>query len=78
MIDRGILFKGTSAPALNKAYGFDTSLMSRIEADMDEELEVTRDVLEEVIGIQEVTTLEERKWVKEVVHLVGLRAARLW
>lgn len=77
LIDRGFLFEGQSAPALNRAYGFDTSLMSQIEVDDTEELEYIQDILEERLGLQVITTLKDRKWVKEIVQLVGTRAARL-
>lgn len=77
LIDQGLLFGGQSAPALNKPYGFETSLMSQIEVDDTAELAHTRDILERHIGLQCNTTLEDRTWVKEIVRLIGLRAARL-
>ncbi|KAG5463261.1 MAG: hypothetical protein BJ554DRAFT_634 [Olpidium bornovanus] len=77
LIDQGLLFDGRSAPALNKPYGFETSLMSQIEIDDTADLVYTRDILEQHVGVQCDTTLEERKWVQEIVRLIGLRAARL-
>lgn len=72
----GELFNGKMSDELRTPYSFDTMFMSRIERDHSAELSDTRAVLESLLHISS-TTLRDRKIVKHVCELVGIRAARL-
>ncbi|KAJ3067631.1 hexokinase A [Quaeritorhiza haematococci] len=76
LISIGELFKGKSSPELSKPYGFETAYMSRIERDHSLELSDTKAVLEDLLRIPG-TTMKDRRIVKRVCELIGLRAARL-
>ncbi|KAJ3110244.1 hexokinase A [Physocladia obscura] len=62
---------------LHKQYGFETSYMSRIERDHSFDLADVKALLEgdefEIVG----TTLADRKIIKAVCEMIGLRSARL-
>jgi hexokinase len=78
LTDRRLLFDGRSSDEFNQPYTFDTAYMSEIEADTSENLEETRRVLEDVMGMPNgSTTPVDRYFVREMCKLVGQRAARL-
>ncbi|TPX70578.1 hexokinase [Spizellomyces sp. 'palustris'] len=76
LISTGELFKGRSSQTLTTPYQFETAYMSRIERDHSLELSDTKAVLEDILGLQ-ATTVQDRRIVKHVCELVGIRAARL-
>ncbi|KAI8454751.1 hypothetical protein BY996DRAFT_8386321 [Phakopsora pachyrhizi] len=54
-IDRGLLFKGLSAEKLNAHYGFDTSIMSEIEANgFQHHEDRTKELMENHFGIHRI------------------------
>ncbi|KAI8997925.1 hypothetical protein BC832DRAFT_535257 [Gaertneriomyces semiglobifer] len=75
LIGTGELFKGEYG-CLKDRGGFETAWMSRIERDHSIELSDTRSVLEDLVHIPH-TTVSDRRMVKHVCELVGIRAARL-
>jgi len=76
MSSEGHIFSGKTSLQLETKYGLDTKLLTRIERDHSADLQDTKAVLEEVLGINETST-EDRYIVKRVCELVGIRAARL-
>ncbi|KAI8827045.1 uncharacterized protein EV422DRAFT_23458 [Fimicolochytrium jonesii] len=76
LISTGELFKGVSSKPLQTPYLFETAYMSRIERDHSLELSDTKTVLEDLMQVP-VTTAQDRRTVKHVCELVGIRAARL-
>ncbi|KAI7847202.1 hexokinase-domain-containing protein [Circinella umbellata] len=76
LIDQYLLFNGESSPILNKQWGFETAYLTAIEKDKTENLDETKEILEETIGIPS-TTLADRQMVKKMGEFVGRRAARL-
>ena len=76
LIDRQIIFDGYSSNDFNKQHSFDTAYMSSIELDNSPDLQETRHILEDVLGIPS-TSLMDRQLVKSVCEIVGRRAARL-
>jgi len=84
LVDRGILFSGYSSPALNTHYGFDTELMSLIEAhglpinpSVTDTISI-RDVLVTKLGLDiKHVSNEDSIIVYQVSQIVGTRGARL-
>ncbi|KAI8817341.1 hexokinase-domain-containing protein [Fimicolochytrium jonesii] len=76
LVSTGELFKGTSSKPLQVPYKFETAYMSRIERDHSLELSDTKVVLEDIMEIP-ATSVQDRRVVKHVCELVGIRAARL-
>lgn len=87
LIDSGVLFDGYSSAVLNSHYGFDTALMSAIEAlaprdgelgDAEARLTATRRVLETDVQMPAGRiTNADCAVVQRVCEIVGTRAARL-
>ncbi|KAJ3132616.1 hexokinase A [Geranomyces variabilis] len=76
LISTGELFRGNSTPKIQTPYAFDTAYMSRIERDHSLELSDTKAVLENLLDVHN-TTVQDRRIVKHVCELIGIRAARL-
>jgi hexokinase len=76
LIHGGVLFQGNLPSALAEPYKFETQFMSRIERDHSQDLGDTKAILEDLFGVS-MTTLGDRRVVKRVCELVGIRAARL-
>jgi hexokinase len=76
LISNNVLFQGVPTHALQTPYQFETQYMSRIERDHSMDLNDTRAVLEDLLGVRD-STLLDRQIVKRVCELVGIRAARL-
>lgn len=62
--------------ALYKQWGIDTSLLSLIEADTTPDLRATRDALKKELNI-DGASFDDCQAVKQIVHAIGKRAARL-
>ncbi|KAI9104703.1 hexokinase-domain-containing protein [Phlyctochytrium arcticum] len=78
LVSTGELFRGHTSKVLQTPYAFETAYMSRIERDHTLELSDTKAVLEDMVGLpSSTTTVEDRRIVKHVCELVGIRAARL-
>lgn len=75
MIRSGDLFKGKQVPFLQQPHRFETQYMSRVERDHSHDLSDVKALLEDLFGIQ--TTLVDRRLIKRICELVGMRAARL-
>ncbi|CCD26900.1 hexokinase 2 NDAI_0I03320 [Naumovozyma dairenensis CBS 421] len=73
--DKGFILKGQDMTKLNTPYIMDTSYPARIEEDPFENLEDTDALLQKDLGIS--TTVQERKLIRRLCELVGIRAARL-
>ena len=76
LIDQYLLFNGESSPILNKQWGFETAYLTAIEKDATENLDETKEILEQTVGIPS-TTLADRQMVKKIGEFIGRRAARL-
>ncbi|CAI2164954.1 17079_t:CDS:2 [Funneliformis geosporum] len=76
LIDRKLIFDGISSKDFNTHYSFETAYLSTIEEDDSDTLENVRKILEEELNIPS-TTLTDRKIVKRVCQIVGIRSARL-
>ena len=77
LIAAGELFIGQSCPIrFRKPFAFETAYMSRIERDHSESLHDTATVLRESMGVSD-PSFEDRRIVKHVCELIGIRAARL-
>ncbi|KAJ3021879.1 hexokinase A [Thoreauomyces humboldtii] len=72
----GELFRGVSSVPMQTPYAFDTAFMSRIERDHSLELSDTKAVLDDLLQVRN-TTVQDRRIVKHICELVGIRAARL-
>lgn len=71
-----VLFNGLSTPALNKHYGFDTSLMSDIEGAPS--LDVIKNVFVDKLGFdRSIVSDQDAEIARWVCKLVATRAARL-
>ncbi|KAJ3017615.1 UNVERIFIED_CONTAM: hexokinase A [Siphonaria sp. JEL0065] len=66
----------SGSPRLQQKGSFETAYMSRIERDYSYDLMEVKNVLEGLLNIPG-TTLGDRKLVKSVCEMVGLRSARL-
>ncbi|KAJ3031473.1 UNVERIFIED_CONTAM: hexokinase A [Siphonaria sp. JEL0065] len=66
----------SGSPLLQQKGSFETSYMSRIERDYSYDLMEVKNVLEDLLKIPG-TTLGDRKLVKSVCEMIGLRSARL-
>lgn len=73
--EKGFLFKDQDVSKLKEPYIMDTSYPSRIEEDPFENLEDTFDLFQKDLGIS--TTTPERKLIRRLCELIGIRAARL-
>ncbi|KAI9348496.1 hexokinase-domain-containing protein [Obelidium mucronatum] len=69
-------FSPGGSPILQTKDKFETQYMSRIERDYSFDLLDVKQILEELLEIPG-TTLGDRKLVKSIVEMVGLRSARL-
>jgi len=76
LIEKKCLFNGYLSEELKKPNSFETAYMSRIERDYSADLSDTKIVLQDLLGIPN-TTARDRRIVRRVVELVGIRAARL-
>ncbi|KAF9434821.1 glucokinase [Entomortierella beljakovae] len=76
LIDKNILFEGTSSDILKEQWAFETKYMSAIENDKSLSLIPTAEVLEQKLGVT-LNTLVDREIVKFVCRLIGERAAKL-
>ncbi|RUP47165.1 hexokinase-domain-containing protein [Jimgerdemannia flammicorona] len=86
LVDRRLLFVGPGGQQelgrysheINTHNAFETSYAGQIEQDSTPELDDTRHILEAVLGLGEgATTLTDRKMVRRLCEVVGVRAARL-
>jgi hexokinase len=75
-IHDGELFNGKEYPRLNLPHAFETQFMSRVERDHSQDLYDTQALLEDIFDVKD-STLQDRRIVKRVCELVGIRAARL-
>lgn len=75
MVDEGSLFLGQNTYKIEKPYVFDTAFLSLIEADPTDELLTVTGLFTHFFGLD--TTIEERKFFKDLAVLIGTRAARL-
>ncbi|CCK71806.1 uncharacterized protein KNAG_0I00140 [Huiozyma naganishii CBS 8797] len=73
--EKGCILCDQDMTKLNTPYIMDTSFPSRIENDPFENLEDTDEILQNELGIN--TTVPERKLIRRLCELIGLRAARL-
>lgn len=76
LIEKKYLFNGYLSEELKKQNSFETQYMSRIERDYSADLSDTKIVLQDLLGIPN-TTARDRRIVRRIVELVGIRAARL-
>jgi len=76
LIEKKYLFNGYLSEELKKPNSFETAYMSRIERDYSADLSDTKIVLQDLLGIPN-TTSRDRRIVRRIVELVGIRAARL-
>jgi len=76
LIEKKYLFNGYLSDELKKQNSFETQYMSRIERDYSADLSDTKIVLQDLLGIPN-TTARDRRIVRRIVELVGIRAARL-
>ncbi|KAG4089032.1 hypothetical protein H8356DRAFT_1280520 [Neocallimastix lanati (nom. inval.)] len=76
LIQKKYLFNGYLSEELKKPNSFETQYMSRIERDYSADLSDTKIVLQDLLGIPN-TTARDRRIVRRIVELVGIRAARL-
>ncbi|ORX75210.1 hypothetical protein BCR32DRAFT_225264 [Anaeromyces robustus] len=76
LINKKLLFKGQSSIIFNKPNSFDIQYLSRIERDYSIELSDTKLILQDLLLIPS-TTLSDRRIVRRIVELVGIRSARL-
>ncbi|KAJ1551763.1 hexokinase A [Nowakowskiella sp. JEL0078] len=76
LISTGELFKGQNSTELKQTYSFETAFMSRIERDHTNELSDTKAVLEDLLKIPS-TNIGDRRIIKRICELVGIRSARL-
>jgi hexokinase len=76
LIEKKCLFNGYLSEELKKQNSFETAYMSRIERDYSADLSDTKIVLQDLLGIPN-TTARDRRIVRRIVELVGIRAARL-
>ncbi|RUS22562.1 hexokinase-domain-containing protein [Endogone sp. FLAS-F59071] len=86
LLDRRLLFAGAGgqqelgkySQELNTPYSFETSYAGQIEQDTTPELDETKHLIESVLGLGDgTTTLTDRRMVKKLCEVVGIRAARL-
>ncbi|KAJ3067930.1 hexokinase A [Podochytrium sp. JEL0797] len=76
LVKLGDIFKNGGGSVIQQAGTFETAFMSRIERDHTLNLSDTRTVLEDMLKIP-ATTLADRRLVKTLCELVGMRSARL-
>ncbi|KAF9541083.1 glucokinase [Mortierella hygrophila] len=76
LIDRRLLFDGTSSQKLNAHWSFKTEFMSQIESDTSPNLTSIAQILKQKLEICSKAQID-REIVKAVCELVGKRAARL-
>ncbi|KAI9502123.1 hypothetical protein BX070DRAFT_239726 [Coemansia spiralis] len=76
LVDQRLVFNGRSSDIFNKSYTFDTAYMSEIVSDETPDLSVVQTVLESTLDIP-LTTLLDRKVVKNVCNMIGTRGVRL-
>ncbi|KAK9430618.1 hexokinase-domain-containing protein [Lipomyces doorenjongii] len=72
--EKGHLFSRSSTP-LTTAWSLDTSILSRVEADITPDLVAVKSIVETDLGLP--TTLPERQAVKLIVEGIGKRSALL-
>ena len=72
---KGLIFKDADVSKLKEPYIMDASFPSRVESDPFENLEDTSDIFEKELGIK--TTVPERKLIRRLSELIGIRAARI-
>ncbi|MFA6609810.1 MAG: hexokinase, partial [Candidatus Omnitrophota bacterium] len=75
LIRKGLIFDGMSSPAFDTACNFRTEYMSRVEGDTSIALTGVSRLLNQ-LGIKR-PSLDDRKLVKKICKIVGLRAARV-
>ncbi|KAI8607064.1 hexokinase-domain-containing protein [Chytriomyces sp. MP71] len=78
LVEAGFLFRENEGGSLElrARNAFDTAYMSRIESDNSKDLQDTKIILKDVFHIPQ-TTLTDRRIVRKVCKIVGLRSARL-
>ncbi|ORZ12606.1 hexokinase-domain-containing protein [Absidia repens] len=77
LVDQRMLFDGQSSVELNKQWGFETAYMTTIIGDDSPALASTQHVLQDILMIPTVPTIDDRRIVKHICELVARRAARL-
>ncbi|GMK58161.1 hypothetical protein CspeluHIS016_0501930 [Cutaneotrichosporon spelunceum] len=75
LIDQGDLFLGQNTYKLEKAFAFDTAFLSLMESDPTDELLMSIGIFNHFFGVE--TTIEERKFFRDLARLIGTRSARL-
>ncbi|PWN39179.1 putative hexokinase [Ceraceosorus guamensis] len=75
LVDEGVLFLGQNTYKIEKPNVFDTAFLSLIESDPTDELLTVTGLFAHFFGLE--TTIEERKFFKQLAELIGTRAARL-
>ena len=75
LVDEGVLFLGQNTYKIEKPNVFDTAFLSLIESDPTDELLTVTGLFAHFFGLE--TTMEERKFFRQLAELIGTRAARL-
>jgi hexokinase len=76
IVHSGELFRGILPAKMSQAYSFQTQYMSRIERDHSQDLTDCKALLEDMFDITE-SSLSDRRLMKRVCELIGIRSARL-
>lgn len=76
LVHSGELFNGKLPHKMTEQHSFETQFMSRIERDHSLDLGDTKALLEDIFDTHH-STPSDRRIVKRVCELVGIRAARL-
>ncbi|CAO3596751.1 unnamed protein product [Absidia cylindrospora] len=77
LVDQRMLFDGQSSVELNKQWGFETAYMTTIIGDDSPALASTQHVLQDILMVPTIPTIDDRRIVKHICELVARRAARL-
>lgn len=75
MMERGAIFQGQDTAKLDKKFVMDTSFPALVEEDDTADLTEVERLFKSELGIS--TTLEERKAIRKLSELIGIRLARL-
>lgn len=76
LIKRNLLFDGQTSTTFLRPNSFEIQYLSRIERDYSVDLSDTKMILQDLLKIP-CTTARDRRIVRRIVELVGIRSARL-
>lgn len=75
LYEKSLIFKGHDVPKLKTPYSLDSSLLSIIEADKNDNLQDTKEIVQTKLDV--TSTDDELKVLRRISELIGIRAARL-